>query len=958
GGGTPTAAMLASADSLRRAREASGQGGTLIFFSGRLVYTRPGSGNTPTQDVGAMGVRVSLMDEDPGFDDELAATFTDYDGNFYYWAYWDGQLLEGDPELYIKFETDHPWVVVQEGFWDIEYSWNTSVRGSSTADVHIGTYRPSDLSTHPAIHIATDIAKNHVWYQEEAGYFLDGVDVKWPDGDNAFFDPLWGQIHISHQREWNEATHAHEYGHYFVHTFGRQYSPSYCNGICDSPDCGHCLWCEEGRNEAYSEGWPDWISAVQTRSYASKFGLDAVNHYSFESIASCFATGTFTDPAKTEGNFAAVLWDIYDGGAGADDTDPNVLTSGEQEAGFKQWWGDGDGQNPDDAAKAEFDKVAGDLLATRFYTFAGPLAADLKAKGYTPAQIAAALVYDKTGAAGQQAGFSYRGLIFGAGAAEAGMSFSRAKQQMTDNGISAPHAEEVLRKDYGAVTVSFYFQKKVKERGEWTSDLYTKVEASIPKYQAFSGTTIQAGFHPGTQDPVPMPEPFDPGDPGAGTNPQELLEHNMEVAAVYQPATGPALSARSHMYVENYRQITNVSANFTGEMASDQVPNSVPVQPGARRPATLPLTAADGGQASFSLEDPAQQNGNLTANVDIGDGLNGYVVYYRDPVAKTGSVVLRWEAARPMPPGQTTRNNTRLAGPVFATPSGEANNIFQELAADYENLYELNLSPENRAWFDPIVFSASGSPNRPEICEALIAEKWKQGGDPFNGHDPRVAFPDENGYQTKITLNFDQSQSSVGTEQTTSIFKPGDVILSQVYTQNSPTGRLYKLASENTPEDQKIKDVKGNTIEPTGENVTLQAQTCCGVTSVVGGSVVKKDDQNRPNAQISAVEQGTTGTGAQAVMVPEMAAFGQERNFRFVCHEKGHSPGHTLFPIKEGYGLHFLGCKVLALVLRFATTSRGLHRVLRVRHQEILRSTEAFRNIRSMASFCVLAVRQ
>lgn len=323
GGGTPTAAMLASADSLRRAREASGQGGTLIFFSGRLVYTRPGSGNTPTQDVGAMGVRVSLMDEDPGFDDELAATFTDYDGNFYYWAYWDGQLLEGDPELYIKFETDHPWVVVQEGFWDIEYSWNTSVRGSSTADVHIGTYRPSDLSTHPAIHIATDIAKNHVWYQEEAGYFLDGVDVKWPDGDNAFFDPLWGQIHISHQREWNEATHAHEYGHYFVHTFGRQYSPSYCNGICDSPDCGHCLWCEEGRNEAYSEGWPDWISAVQTRSYASKFGLDAVNHYNFESIASCFATGTFTDPAKTEGNFAAVLWDIYDGGAGADDTDPN-----------------------------------------------------------------------------------------------------------------------------------------------------------------------------------------------------------------------------------------------------------------------------------------------------------------------------------------------------------------------------------------------------------------------------------------------------------------------------------------------------------------------------------------------------------------------------------------------------------------------------------------------------------
>jgi len=319
----PTAAMQAAADSLRRAREAAGADGTLIFFSGRLVYTRPGGDTLQTQDVGAMGVRVSLMDEDTGFDDELAATFTDDDGDFYYWTYWEGQLLEGDPELYIKFETDHPWVVVQEGFWDIEYSWNTATRGSSTADVHIGTFRPADISTHPALHIATDIAKNHLWYDEEAGYFVPGVDVKWPDGDNAFFDPLWGQIHISHQREWNEATHAHEYGHYFVHTFANSPGPDYCNGICDSPDCGHCLWCEEGTSEAFTEGWPDWISAVQTRSYRDRFGLAAVHHYHFESISSCFATGTFTDPAKTEGNFAAVLWDMYDGGTGADDTDPS-----------------------------------------------------------------------------------------------------------------------------------------------------------------------------------------------------------------------------------------------------------------------------------------------------------------------------------------------------------------------------------------------------------------------------------------------------------------------------------------------------------------------------------------------------------------------------------------------------------------------------------------------------------
>ncbi|HYK10413.1 MAG TPA: hypothetical protein VEV39_06420, partial [Gemmatimonadales bacterium] len=31
------------------------------------------------------------------------------------------------------------------------------------------------------------------------------------------------------------------------------------------------------------------------------------------------------------------------------------------------------------------------------------------------------------------------------------------------------------------------------------------------------------------------------------------------------------------------------------------------------------------------------------------------------------------------------------------------------------------------------------------------------------------------------------------------------------------------------------------------------------------------------------------GTGRNAVIVPEMAAFAQEHGFRFVCHEKGHA---------------------------------------------------------------------
>ena len=321
----PDPRLLAEADSVRRANKDKLASSTLIFFSGRLVYTRSGAGTVPPTEMGAWGVRVSLMDEDYGPDDELAASFTGPDGSFHHYAFWDGQLGEGDPELYIKFETDHPWVVVQEGFWDIEYSWTTPVRGSSTADVHVGTYRPSDSSTHPALHIATNIARNHEWYRTyPRAWFLDSVDVKWPDGPKgAWYDPFFGQIHIGTDRQWREDTHAHEYGHYFVDEFAAFTSPDYCNGYCDTGACGHCIWCPEGADEAMTEGWPNWVAHVQTTSYAATYGIASVYTRNAESIDDCDETGQYANPEITEGFLAAVLQDIWDSGPGTDDVDPN-----------------------------------------------------------------------------------------------------------------------------------------------------------------------------------------------------------------------------------------------------------------------------------------------------------------------------------------------------------------------------------------------------------------------------------------------------------------------------------------------------------------------------------------------------------------------------------------------------------------------------------------------------------
>ncbi|MCC6652675.1 MAG: hypothetical protein IT348_16100, partial [Candidatus Eisenbacteria bacterium] len=303
-------------------------------FSGRLVYTRAANNGFPPLEMGAWGVRVSLMDQDTGPDDELAASYTGPDGSFYHYAYWEGQIGEGDPELYVHFETDHPWVVVQEGFWDIEYSWSTAARSSSTADVHVGTWQPSDEGTHPALHIATNIARTHEWFRTyPRDWFLPSIDVKWPEGaTGAYYETVFGQMHIGTDREWNEATHSHEYGHFVVDERASFTSPDYCNSFCDTGDCGHCMWCPEGTDEAMTEGWPNWLAHVVISSYLPTYGVAPAFTRNQESISPCGINGvTYADPEITEGFLGAVLQDIWDSGAGTDDSDPNGF------AGHRDW---------------------------------------------------------------------------------------------------------------------------------------------------------------------------------------------------------------------------------------------------------------------------------------------------------------------------------------------------------------------------------------------------------------------------------------------------------------------------------------------------------------------------------------------------------------------------------------------------------------------------------------------
>jgi len=273
---------------------------------GRFVYYQPGVSGA----IGAHGATVRVYDEDLFTDQLLAVTATDENGNFdITFNYTDSEA----PDLYVQFEAANNRVQVEEAsLLQNNYRWNTSVWDNYTGTVlDIGTHQPANEGQRPALHILNQLTRAWIYVDSE-GWDTPTVDAQWPDGNSgAWYN---GAIHISSESEWHEPTIVHEWGHHWIKSFARQRSPSYCNGYCDTPTCGHCAWCPETDGIAYSEGWPDWLSEHLTRYFGTRYTPGPLSHYSFESLNECFdGTNLFlSDPLITEGPFAAFLLDLED----------------------------------------------------------------------------------------------------------------------------------------------------------------------------------------------------------------------------------------------------------------------------------------------------------------------------------------------------------------------------------------------------------------------------------------------------------------------------------------------------------------------------------------------------------------------------------------------------------------------------------------------------------------------
>ncbi len=285
----------------------------LIRVRGRFAYVRP-----DVVQVGVDGLTVRIYDDDPGVDDHLVDTVTGPDGrfdvSFNFDDYW-----EDYPDIRIEFDAENTELHVENATWSYIYSWETGVYDDIVSDLNIGTVFTGDESVEPALHLLTACTRAWRWSQDY-GFNPSFLEVKWPDGsEGAWYTDISETIHISSEREWSDRTPLHEFGHHWLHNWAETPDPDYCNGICDNGDCGHCVWCEEDANIAWSEGFPNYLSYVVPMEYLSRYGVAAADTASMQDLYPCDSpTNDWDSPTITEGFVAAALIDIHDNDAGDD----------------------------------------------------------------------------------------------------------------------------------------------------------------------------------------------------------------------------------------------------------------------------------------------------------------------------------------------------------------------------------------------------------------------------------------------------------------------------------------------------------------------------------------------------------------------------------------------------------------------------------------------------------------
>lgn len=287
--------------------DAGGNKSVSVRVRGRFMYVRPDGVN-----VGVDGMTVRIYDHDGVGDDHLLDTITDPDGRFDE-TFTFSDSWETYPDVYVKFEAANAVCEVKHPLTATIYRWETGTYDDVTS-LNLGTLYSGDEDLEPALHLLTDTVRTWRFCHDE-GYSPRYVQVEWPDGDEgAWYTGSSERIHISSEREWSDATLSHEFGHHFEECYDPTPSPGYCNGVCDdsATDCGHCIWCREDGEIAWSEGFANYFGYVVPDEYLARYGTACLDRKDVGDLETCSETGLYDPPATTEGYIAAALVDIHD----------------------------------------------------------------------------------------------------------------------------------------------------------------------------------------------------------------------------------------------------------------------------------------------------------------------------------------------------------------------------------------------------------------------------------------------------------------------------------------------------------------------------------------------------------------------------------------------------------------------------------------------------------------------
>ncbi|MBC8424216.1 hypothetical protein H8E07_08850, partial [bacterium] len=244
-------------------------------------------------------------------DDLLGSGWTDSYGWYDFYVEGDNAGAGDTPDIYVLYDTYNLKIEVVDPTYSNLYAWVSGTTNNYTgSDLDLGWLQPGSEASHPGVHLHTTTTRVFEFCYYDAGYNPDSIDVIWPDGtDGAWYNSAG--IHMSSGLEWEEQVPAHEYGHYWDDVFSGTEPFNYCNGWCDNPSCGHCIWCEESATISWMEGWANFFSDVSTHTFLAEYGLEPMYQMEFEDILSCGAWGVH-DPEITEGHCAALLHDLFD----------------------------------------------------------------------------------------------------------------------------------------------------------------------------------------------------------------------------------------------------------------------------------------------------------------------------------------------------------------------------------------------------------------------------------------------------------------------------------------------------------------------------------------------------------------------------------------------------------------------------------------------------------------------